>query len=253
VAMPPPERPLYASDLAAIHDMGYGDFSRRAAASVRAAIAETGLPGRVVDLGCGSGLLLKALCDRGYETVGVDPSPAMLKLSRRNAPHARLIRGSAHTCELPEAVAVTALGEVLQYLPPGGRHVPALPRLFRRIAGKLSPGGLLIFDVIVAGRELMSYRSWRAEGSWAVLVKVSEDPDRGLLDREITTFWRQGPRYRRDHERHTLQIPRQADVVTALRATGFTVRTSRGYGTSAVGPRRVVFWARKGRKTTRSR
>jgi SAM-dependent methyltransferase len=251
--MPRLERPLYASDLAAIHDTGYGDFSRRAATAVRAAIAGTGLQGRVVDLGCGSGVLLRALCDRGYEAVGVDPSPAMLDLSRKNAPAARLILGSAHTCQLPAAVAVTALGEALQYLPPGGRRVPALPALFRRIARALAPGGLLIFDVIVAGRQLMSYRSWRAEGRWAVLVKVSEDPLRGLLDREITTFWRRGASYRRDHERHTLQIPRQADVVAALRAAGFVVRTSRSYGASAVGPRRVVFWARKGGKTRRSR
>ena len=38
---------------------------------------------RVIDLGCGTGLLLKAVDDVGASLVGVDPAESMLALARK--------------------------------------------------------------------------------------------------------------------------------------------------------------------------
>ena len=42
-------------------------------------------PGRLVDLGCGTGRVLEYFARRGFQTVGVDLSPRMLKVSARKA------------------------------------------------------------------------------------------------------------------------------------------------------------------------
>ncbi len=40
-------------------------------------------PKRILDLGCGTGLLGDALAARGHEVTGVDPAAAMLEVARR--------------------------------------------------------------------------------------------------------------------------------------------------------------------------
>jgi ubiquinone/menaquinone biosynthesis C-methylase UbiE len=47
-------------------------------------------PQRILDLGCGTGLLPDAYAAKGHEVTGVDPSPAMLEMARRK-PHGRRI------------------------------------------------------------------------------------------------------------------------------------------------------------------
>ncbi|MDA4132604.1 MAG: class I SAM-dependent methyltransferase, partial [Thaumarchaeota archaeon] len=39
----------------------------------------------ILDLGCGAGRLAVELSEKGYAVTGVDSSPAMLKIARRNA------------------------------------------------------------------------------------------------------------------------------------------------------------------------
>jgi len=51
---------------------------------------------RVLDIGCGHGIGLKALHDAGLEVTGLDPSPYMLDIARMRIGHrAELHRGSA--------------------------------------------------------------------------------------------------------------------------------------------------------------
>jgi SAM-dependent methyltransferase len=240
----------YRTDLAFVHHEGFGELVRKAAPELLGAFARAGLRGgRVVDLGCGSGLFLHELARAGYQAVGMDPSPAMLELARRVEPRAELRRGSAHVLRLPSCHAVTAMGEALQYLPGERARTPSLPALFQKVARALVPGGLFVFDLLVAeGGPLMSYRTYRQGRRWAVLIGVEEKPAEGRLYRTITTFRREGTHYRRDQERHVLQIPRRSEVLEALRAAGFRVQTRRTYANTPLLPRRLAFWARKPRE-----
>jgi SAM-dependent methyltransferase len=238
---------IYRKDLAVIHHQGFGELVRKATPVLLAAFERAGLPrGRVVDLGCGSGRFLRELTRAGYEAVGVDPSPAMIALARKVAPRATLHRASAHRFNLPSCLAVTALGETVQYLPSTRARAPSLPALFRRVARALQPGGFFVFDLVVAGSgPPLSYRTFRRGRSWTVLIGVEEDRESGRLHRTITTFRRSGHLYRRGEERHTLQIPETEAVKAALRAAGLQVRIRRRYGSDRLLPRRVAFWARK--------
>ena len=59
----------YGSDLTYVHDTGHGDLARAAAQTVMEDrfVAAVASGGRVVDLGCGSGVFARALLDAGSE------------------------------------------------------------------------------------------------------------------------------------------------------------------------------------------
>lgn len=239
------ETTSYQEDLAYIHHVGFGDFAEGAAPGVLALLREAGIrEGLVVDLGCGSGVWARALLREGFDVLGVDRSPAMLDLARSVAPGTRFVEASLHDFALPPCAAVTALGESLGYR--SGDAPISLADLFARVAESLPDGGLFVFDVVTRSCSApVAYRSWRTGEDWAVLVEVREDAERGLLTRDITTFRRVGPHYRRSGERHVVQLWTRAEVEAALRSAGFSVRVLRRYGDHSLAPGRLAFRARK--------
>src|SRR5262245_24727444 len=143
----------YRDDLAFIHDAGFDHFARHAAAVLVERLQAEGMTGgRVIDLGCGSGILSRAIADAGFDVLGIDLSPAMVALARERVPAGEFRVGSYLTEELPPCVAVAAVGEVFNYLFDRGNKPAALARLFRRVHTALAPGGWLIFDMAGPGR-----------------------------------------------------------------------------------------------------
>jgi SAM-dependent methyltransferase len=51
-------------------------------------------PGRLLDVGCGTGLLAERLQAAGYAVTGVDPSDGMLDVLRARAPRVEAVQGS---------------------------------------------------------------------------------------------------------------------------------------------------------------
>jgi trans-aconitate 2-methyltransferase len=99
--------------------------------------------GRVVDLGCGTGALTRALHERtrAGRTVGIDSSEAMLK---RSAEHA----GGGLTFELGDIAEWTPSGPVDLIFSNAALHwVDDHHELFTRLTGALSPGGQLAVQV----------------------------------------------------------------------------------------------------------
>lgn len=235
-------RDHYGADLAYIHDAGFGALARRAGPALVAELRARGIRrGLVVELGCGSGILAARLGRAGYDVLGVDVSPAMLRLAKRAAPGACFVRASLHEFPLPRCEAVLALGEGLAYVPVRGR-APSLRRLFARVARALRPGGLFAFDLIVkGGSPRLDARGFRATRDWAVLSEVQERGAR--LERRITTFRRVGASYRRSVETHVQRLVRRDEVTSLLRGAGFRVSTVRAYGKVELLPRRLAFFA----------
>lgn len=239
--------PLYGADLARVHHEGFGGYARGAAPGILAWMRRAGITtGTVVDLGCGSGIWLGELVRRGYRAVGVDPSRAFLGMARSRAPGARLVLSTAGAFDPPPCDVVTAMGEVLQYARPGSRARPPLGRIIRKVGSALRPGGLFIFDLLVAYDEPpWSYESTRAGRGWSIVHAVHGDPARRRVVREIETIVTRHGARRRSRERHRLHLFTRGEVETMLRAAGFSVRALRSYGAFRVPPRRLVFRARR--------
>lgn len=248
----PKRSSFYGGDLAHVHHTGFGDFLAAAAPELLAILHRAGVcAGTVVDLGCGGGQWLRVLGEHGYDAVGVDVSPALAARARREAPDARVVTASIYDFALPLCDAVTALGEVLGYLPPDGARIPSFERFFRRVARALRPGGVLAFDLVVRNPKApLHTRNWRSGDDWAVLAETIEDPKRGRLVRDVTTFRRvgAGERWRRGHELHRVRVPSRRELLDALRAAGFAVRAAAPrYGSFALGPGRLGFVATRRR------
>ncbi|HSL21028.1 MAG TPA: class I SAM-dependent methyltransferase [Vicinamibacterales bacterium] len=92
----------YRDDLAYIHDSGHGSLARDAAARLIDELARIDCRDRpVIDLGCGSGILARALIAAGYQVVGIDVSDAMVALARTHAPEAEFRVASSVSAEAP--------------------------------------------------------------------------------------------------------------------------------------------------------
>ena len=232
----------YQSDLAYIHDAGFGDFARKSAPGLLAVLRRAGIRGGlVVDLGCGSGIWAAELTRRGYDVVGIDISSSMIELARMRVPAARLIQASFLSAKLPSCDAVTALGEIFNYTFDGRNSLRQLARLFQRVHQALRPGGVFIFDIAEPGRAL---RRAHAQGKdWAILFAA--EASRNLLIRRMTAFRQVGKLYRRSEETHRLCLYRSSDIAADLRRAGFTVRLLRAYGRMPLPSGNAAFVATK--------
>jgi SAM-dependent methyltransferase len=234
----------YDEDLAYTHDVGFGAVARAGAAELVTLLRGHGrTSGLVVELGCGSGISSRLLVDAGYDVLGIDSSPAMIELARARVPEATFRVGSFVDAELPRSAAVTAFGEVLNYVFDERSSERELRRLFDRVHAALEPGGLLVCDLVGEGRR--STRIWSAGADWAVLVEADEDRRRRMLTRRITTFREVDGAYRRSEEVHRQRLYPAATIAALLRRTGFRVRIRRSYGPLELRPEVRAFVARR--------
>lgn len=232
----------YSADLAYIHHEGYSDFIRQATPHLLKLLSRPATnKGQsfvqkrlVVDLGCGSGVWARELLRAGFDVLGIDVSDAMIRLARKNAPGARFIRRSFRNFRLPPCYAVTALGEVINYLFDPGVDRNEVRRFFARVGAALRPGGFFILDVAGPGR---GGPTGRREGfsigrDWAIVFRAEEDRRRWKLTRTITSFRKVGKLYRRTDEIHEQRLYTAKEITGQLRWAGFQVQRLPGYGGS---------------------
>jgi SAM-dependent methyltransferase len=238
----------YRDDLAYIHNAGFGGYAQAAAPVLVDKLHRSGImEGLVIDLGCGSGILSHAMSHAGYDVLGIDISPAMIAMARQRVPQCQFRVGSLLTTEFPRSVAITAVGECINYLFDAGNTRSRLAKLFRRIHEALIPGGLFLLDIAEPGRVPGNGtgRSYFEGDDWAVLVTSEEDREHQLLTRRITSFRRVGTLYRRDQEVHRQRLLDRAELSAQLRDIGFRVHILRGYGTLRFGRGHIGLSARK--------
>ncbi|MCZ8380690.1 class I SAM-dependent methyltransferase [Mycobacterium sp. CPCC 205372] len=121
-------------------------------------LAEVSDADRVVDIGCGAGVAVRATARRGASATGVDPAPVMLRVARlvtRGSGKVGWAQGSAEQVPVPDASATVlwslatvhhwkdvdaGLAEAHRVLQPGGRLLAVERRTSADATGLASHG-----------------------------------------------------------------------------------------------------------------
>jgi ubiquinone/menaquinone biosynthesis C-methylase UbiE len=104
-------------------------------------------PGRLLDVGCGTGVMAPKLLERGWEFVGADVAPKMIEYARQRFaahPKAQFHTGTLEALQFPAGSfdAVMAMG-LVEYLSDN-----ELCSVMHEMARALRPGGVLIVSAI---------------------------------------------------------------------------------------------------------
>ncbi len=240
----------YDEALARVHDEGFTQLARGAAVCLSSTLHDAGFAcGTVAEFGCGSGVTLRSLCDRGFDPFGVDISPPMIARARASIPAGTFRVASFLDVELPRCVAVAAIGEVFNYAFDARNDDAQRAALFVRVFAALEPGGVFVFDVATPERAT-SYsqpRFWVEGDGWVVAVEISADVEARTLQRDISTFIADAGTYTRHREVHRLGLLDHDTVARELADAGFSVRTVERYGDVPTLPGSAAFIATKPR------
>jgi len=103
--------------------------------------------GPVGDLGCGTGRITSYLAGRGMDVFGIDLSPGMVEVARREYPELRFDVGSLFDLDLKDGELAGALAWYSLV------HTPRedLPAVFAELFRVLQPGGHLVHGFKVGG------------------------------------------------------------------------------------------------------
>ena len=103
---------------------------------------------RVLDVGCGGGILADAMARKGAEVLGIDLAEKSLKVAQLHALEAgtshityRLVAAEALAAEMPDQFDVVTCMEMLEHVPDPASVVQACARLAK-------PGGWVFFSTI---------------------------------------------------------------------------------------------------------
>jgi 2-polyprenyl-6-hydroxyphenyl methylase / 3-demethylubiquinone-9 3-methyltransferase len=109
---------------------------------------------RVLDVGCGGGLLAEALSRHGAQVTAIDMAPAMIEVARLHAHESQvavdyqLTSPEAYAARAPQPFDVITCMELIE-------HVPEPAALLASLAGLLRPGGDLFVSTV--NRNLRSF------------------------------------------------------------------------------------------------
>jgi predicted TPR repeat methyltransferase len=98
---------------------------------------------RVLDLGCGTGLMAAALAAHHLDLTGVDLSPRMLEIAEMRGGYSRLVRG-----DLEEVLVAEGNGQYRAVLAADVFiYIGELAAIFRHVTRVLAPGGLFALSI----------------------------------------------------------------------------------------------------------
>lgn len=135
---------------------------------------------RALDVGCGEGRFCRLLQTEGINTVGLDPTKALLAEARRRDPNGTYVEGVAQDLQFQSA----AFDFVVSYLTL--IDVPDFRAAISEMARVLVPGGTLMVANITGFRTAMVDQGWVCDGDGQ---KLHYPVDRYMEERDVRVDW----------------------------------------------------------------
>lgn len=138
---------------------------------------------KILDLGCGTGLLTRELASHGWQVTGIDPAPAMLAYARQQADADTVtwLEGDSSQLGKPNADLIVMTGNVAQVFLEDADWLTTL----QHSHAALRSGGYLAFES--RNPSAKAWQHWQGDASysrrntpygvleeWLELVEVSE-------------------------------------------------------------------------------
>src|SRR2546425_11527223 len=144
---------------------------------------------RVVDIGCGGGILAEAMAAKGARVTGIDLSEKALGVARLHQLESgadieyRLIPAETLAAETPDTFDVVTCMELLEHVPDPASTVAACARLARR-------GGVVVFATINRNPKAYLFAILGAEYPLKLLPRGTHDYSRFLRPAEVVALAR---------------------------------------------------------------
>ncbi|MDO9358265.1 MAG: bifunctional 2-polyprenyl-6-hydroxyphenol methylase/3-demethylubiquinol 3-O-methyltransferase UbiG [Polaromonas sp.] len=145
---------------------------------------------RVLDIGCGGGILADAMARQGAEVLGVDLSTKALKVAQLHALEAgtqgvtyREISAEALAAEAPASFDVVTCMEMLE-------HVPDPSSVVRACATLVKPGGHVFFSTINRNSKAFMFAIVGAEYVLGLLPRGTHEYAKFIRPSEMASYCR---------------------------------------------------------------
>jgi 2-polyprenyl-6-hydroxyphenyl methylase / 3-demethylubiquinone-9 3-methyltransferase len=149
-----------------------------------------GLAGkRIVDVGCGGGILAEAMAAKGATVTGIDLADKPLKVATLHGMETgssvdyRLVSAEAMAAESPGTFDVVTCMEMLE-------HVPEPPSTVRACAQLVKPGGMVFFSTINRNAKAFLFAIVGAEYVLRLLPKGTHEYARFIRPSELAGLCR---------------------------------------------------------------
>lgn len=149
-----------------------------------------GLQGkRVIDIGCGGGLLSEAMARRGAEVTGIDMAPSPLQVARLHGLESginvdyRQVAAEQQAVETPGLFDIVTCMELLE-------HVPDPAALIQACATLVKPGGQVFLSTLNRNPKAYLFAILGAEYLLRMLPKGTHDYARFIRPSELASWLR---------------------------------------------------------------
>ena len=146
---------------------------------------------RVVDIGCGGGILSDSMARRGANVLGIDLASKSLKVAELHALEAgtqdvdyREVAAETLAAEQPGAFGVVTCMEMLE-------HVPQPASIVNACAALVAPGGWVFFSTINRNAKAYAMAVLGAEYVLNLLPRGTHDYNKFIRPSELSRFCRE--------------------------------------------------------------
>jgi len=102
------------------------------------------IKGSVVDLGCGTGSICQILKQQGYDVLGIDIDPEMIRIARKKC---KVMLGDIRTAKWKADSALLLFDTLNLFM-----DVKSVKQIFKTVYKNLNSGGVFVFDILTKHR-----------------------------------------------------------------------------------------------------